>query len=190
VVELQLIHILRRKLYIFPGKKLYLNYILLKFECMKKITFLLTALVLGGLAFIMFGILGCSREPEATNRIETSASIEFKSDGVLKQYSQVNAASISAGTGKAYTFVATKNPTSENYFSLTIYTDSLRVGLHQASVVNFREGSETGYNSAPFTVMVLSNSGGVVEATFTGQIMTNTFRTVTEGKINNVQILY
>jgi hypothetical protein len=150
---------------------------------------------------LVFGLFACSKNNTGLRSAVSTDStyIEFKLNHVLKSYSEINAVVVpSYGSLKTYSFVATKQPTSENYFSFIIQTDSLAIGtynLKNDNVVLFRDGGTiaTNVNGSGITFTVTSNVNGEIEGYFSGELFnqtTSSISTVIEGKVHHVQLLY
>lgn len=151
---------------------------------MKHLIFLFSLIVI---------LASCSKN---TNDLRVDMSkLEFKIDGVLKQYQQTNAAEKHMPGVNVYTFTGANNPTGQNYFVLTFTGDNvLHTGTYSAStgVVQYREGNTFASNvSTEFTVTITSNDNGLISGSFKGSVLnsaTNHNCTIIEGLIENIQL--
>lgn len=141
-------------------------------------------------------LTACSRSSDDLNpRVDVDPSkIEFKLDGSLKTYFQVNAGVVRTQSTGMYTFVGTKATTGDNIFTLAIQCDSLRAGTYNVSTVTFREGSVVATNvNTSISVTITSNVNGLINGTFHGSLYnhsTSTNSTVLSGEIDNIQLRY
>lgn len=135
----------------------------------------------------------CCQKADDLKPNEVSRKIEFNIGGNDKTYVQVTASTATVSGIKTYSFVGTKDPTTDNYFNIVIMTDSLRPGTYSlpAGTVHWREGS-TGANNiySGFTVTISSNVNGLVNGSFLGtlQIYTGLNVPVVDGIIQNIQV--
>lgn len=126
--------------------------------------------------------LSCTKDLDEAK--PQGGSFQFKYDGVLKVYESVSAAKVS----NDYSFVVTKTPTTQNYFSFHIYADSLKPGTYPKVLVQYREYEVVSYNTEGLTVKILENNGGLVRGEFTGTMVNGSV--ITEGSFEGVQIIY
>lgn len=135
----------------------------------------------------------CCTKTDNLRHNELESKIQFNIGGQDKSYTQVTASTATVNGTKAYSFVATKDPTTDNYFNMVIMTDSLRPGTYTlaSGMVQWRDGP-TGGTSTNFTVTVNSNANGLINATFAGQLqawsVSNFFLPVSNGIIENIQV--
>lgn len=145
------------------------------------------------LILLALGLSGCSKE--SLSRVQSQPKIEFVMNGSLKQYNQVSGGAVTVTGGRMYSFVGIKEPTAENYFSLSFKTDSLRPGTYSVGntgVVTFREGTYIATNNnTSFSVTITSNQSGTVNGTFTGNLVcSGSPCSVNEGKLESISIVY
>lgn len=158
-------------------------------DTMKKIFFFLSALIV---------LASCSKPNDiARPGAAEQSMIEFKLDGSLKTYYDVNAGVDHITGTNVYSFVGTKAPTGTNIFMLSFVTDSLRAGTYNVNtgVVSFREAGviATNVSSTDFTVTITSNVHGLINGSFSGTLYNHTTgqnSLVVQGRIENIQIIY
>lgn len=142
-------------------------------------------------------LLSCSKEASRVNDPVVPPGISFDLSSVKKEYVNVQAAAVGTGSARVYTIIATKDPSSENLFSLTVKADSLRPGMYAIDGINgtaiFREGTTTAANGSGrnFFLNVFSNEAGTVTGAFSGFLYSgSTMYEVSVGQIKNITFTY
>jgi hypothetical protein len=148
--------------------------------------------------FLAVVLISCTKPKDNRPPLSTAfpPSISFNYGSATKSYVQIEASSIPNGSRRTCVITGTKNPTTENYFQITLTTDSLKAGAYDVSghdLVIYREGNvvANNYSKGGLKLQIFSNVGGIVSGSFTGQLGENgSLIDITQGKINSVRIEY
>lgn len=145
----------------------------------------ITCLILGFVLQPLF----CCKKAEVDRPGGDEPKIEFQVNNSLKQYFTVNAGTLATGTGTTLSFVATKDPSADNYFNI-VFPGSVTPGTYSigtTGTILFREGNTVLTNDLhqPFTLTISNVDGNNVTASFSGTL---SGVTISNGKINSVRI--